>query len=59
MMTTRRVLLASESGLYKMITRSDKAEAKPFQEWVTRDVLPSIRKTGTYGIPSTAFSIAS
>lgn len=30
----------SESGLYKMITRSDKPEAKPFQEWVTRDVLP-------------------
>ena len=29
--------MISESGLYKLITRSDKPEAKPFQEWVTRD----------------------
>lgn len=42
--------LVSESGLYKLITRSDKPEAKPFQEWVTRDVLPSIRKTGSYSL---------
>lgn len=34
------VNVISESGLYKLITRSDKPEAKPFQEWVTRDVLP-------------------
>lgn len=39
--------LISESGLYKFITRSDKPEAKPFQEWVTRDVLPALRKHGT------------
>lgn len=36
----------SESGLYKLIMRSDKPEAVKFQDWVTRDVLPSIRKTG-------------
>lgn len=42
--------LISESGLYKLITRSDKPEAKPFKEWVTRDVLPSIRKTGSYSL---------
>lgn len=34
----------SESGLYKLILRSDKPQAKPFQDWVTRVVLPAIRK---------------
>jgi len=38
----------SESGLYKLIMRSDKAEARPFQNWVTQDVLPAIRKDGGY-----------
>ena len=41
-------LIISESGLYKLIMRSDKPEAKLFQDWVTRDVLPSIRKHGGY-----------
>lgn len=41
----------SESGLYKLIMRSDKPQAKPFQDWVTREVLPSIRKTGSYELP--------
>lgn len=40
--------LISESGLYKLILRSDKPEAKPFQDWVTKVVLPSIRKDGGY-----------
>lgn len=40
--------LVSESGLYKLIVRSDKPQAKPFQNWVTGEVLPSIRKTGNY-----------
>ena len=40
--------LISESGLYKLIMRSDKPEAKAFQDWVTRDVLPAIRKDGGY-----------
>jgi prophage antirepressor-like protein len=40
----------SESGLYKLIMRSDKPEARKFQDWVTREVLPSIRKTGGYPI---------
>lgn len=43
----RKPTIISESGLNKLILRSDKAEAKPFQEWVSRDVLPSIRKTGS------------
>jgi UDP-N-acetylmuramyl pentapeptide synthase len=36
-----------------------KAEAKPFQEWATRDVLPSIRKTGSYSLTESALSMAS
>ena len=38
----------SESGLYKLIMRSDKPQAKAFQDWVTKEVLPSIRKDGAY-----------
>lgn len=38
----------SESGLYAVILRSDKPEAKPFRKWVTAEVLPSIRKNGGY-----------
>lgn len=38
----------SESGLYKLILRSDKPQAKPFQDWVTKVVLPAIRKDGGY-----------
>lgn len=41
----------NESGLYTLITRSDKPEAKQFRRWVTSEVLPSIRKTGGYGLP--------
>nr|WP_210337018.1 Bro-N domain-containing protein [Devosia sp. MC521] len=42
----RRVVCVSESGLYKLIMRSDKPEAKDFQHWVTAVVLPAIRKDG-------------
>ena len=40
--------IISESGLYDVILRSDKPEAKPFRKWVTAEVLPSIRKHGAY-----------
>lgn len=40
--------LISESGLYKLALRSDKPEARAFQDWVTRIVLPAIRKDGAY-----------
>lgn len=43
----------NESGLYAVILRSDKPNAKKFRKWVTSEVLPSIRKTGTYHMPST------
>jgi prophage antirepressor-like protein len=38
----------SESGLYKLIMRSDKPQAAEFRDWVTRSVLPAIRKNGAY-----------
>ena len=38
----------SESGLYNVILRSDKPEAKPFRKWVTAEVLPAIRRSGGY-----------
>ena len=42
--------LINEAGLYTLVIKSDKPEAKPFRRWVTSEVLPSIRKTGSYGI---------
>lgn len=42
------VTVINESGLYNVILRSDKPEAKPFRKWVTSEVLPSIRKNGGY-----------
>lgn len=49
----RAPLIISEPGLYKLVMRSRKPEAKEFQRWVTHEVLPSIRRTGGY-IPTTA-----
>lgn len=45
--------IISESGFYTLVLRSRKPIAKPFRLWVTREVLPQIRKTGGY-IPVTA-----
>jgi prophage antirepressor-like protein len=42
--------LINEFGLYELILKSKKDEAKVFQKWVTSEVLPSIRKTGKYSI---------
>ena len=39
----------NEPGLYSVILRSDKPEAKQFKRWVTHEVLPTIRKNGSYG----------
>ena len=39
-----------ESGLYAVILRSNKPVAKEFRKWITREVLPSLRKTGSYGL---------
>lgn len=49
---TLEVCGVSESGLYALILRSNKPDAKAFRKWVTAEVIPSIRKTGGYGIRS-------
>lgn len=43
-------IIINESGLYSLILRSRKPEAKRFKKWVTSEVLPSIRKTGSYSL---------
>jgi len=44
----REMTAVSESGLYDVILRSDKPQAKPFRKWVTTEILPTIRRTGGY-----------
>ena len=46
---TQQMLTISESGLYALIFRSRKPEARRFRKWVTAEVLPAIRRTGRYG----------
>jgi prophage antirepressor-like protein len=45
------MLVVNEPGLYRLMLRSNKPEAERFQDWVTEEVLPSIRKTGSYTMP--------
>ena len=45
------VNVINESGLYALIMRSNKPEAKKFRKWVTKEVLPAIRKHGMYATP--------
>ena len=45
----QEMTIISEAGLYSLILRSRKPEAKRFKRWVTHDVLPAIRRTGCYG----------
>lgn len=40
--------IVSEAGHYQLIFKSRKPEAKAFKRWVTNEVIPSIRKTGSY-----------
>ncbi|MEO5368516.1 MAG: hypothetical protein H7833_00410 [Magnetococcus sp. DMHC-1] len=47
----QEMTVISESGLYSLVLRSDKPQAKPFRKWVTSEVLPTIRKTGRYETP--------
>ena len=46
------MLFINEQNLYRLIMRSDKPIAEPFQDWVCEEVLPTIRKTGSYNLPS-------
>lgn len=50
---TQKTNVINESGLYEVIIRSDKPEAKAFRRWVTSEVLPAIRKHGMYATPAT------
>jgi prophage antirepressor-like protein len=49
----QKLLYINESNLYKAIFQSRKESAERFTDWVTSEVLPSIRKTGNYGVPKT------
>jgi len=44
----QKLTVLTESGIYRLIFRSTKAEAEEFRRWVLREVLPAIRRTGTY-----------
>ena len=55
---SQELVVVSEPGLYKLIARSNKPEAKTFLRWVTHDVLPSIRATGSYIAPGAAPTLA-
>lgn len=46
----REMWFINESGLYNLIFQSRKPEARAFRKWVTNEVLPSIRRTGAYGV---------
>ena len=49
---TQETNIISESGLYALVIRSNKPNAKRFRKWVTQEVLPSIRKSGSYSVQS-------
>ncbi len=49
---TQDMLTLTEQGLYFFLNRSDKPKALPLQKWVAGEVLPTIRKTGSYSLPS-------
>jgi len=46
------MITVNEPGLYNVIIRSDKPEAKSFKRWITHEVVPQIRKTGVYLAPT-------
>ncbi|MGW9270764.1 phage antirepressor KilAC domain-containing protein [Microbacterium sp. NPDC055599] len=46
----RAVTIVSEAGMYDVVIRSDKPEARRFRWWVTHEVIPAIRRTGTYAV---------
>jgi anti-repressor protein len=54
----QNTIIVNESGLYNVILRSDKPDAKRFSKWVRSEVLPTIRKTGSYALPKGAELVA-
>ena len=51
---TQEMTTVNEPGLYALVLGSRKAEAKRFKRWVTHEVLPAIRKTGSYAVSAMA-----
>jgi len=51
---TQEMTTVNEPGLYALVLGSRKAEAKRFKRWVTHEVLPAIRKTGSYAVSAIA-----
>lgn len=49
----QQLVFINEKNLYKVIMRSDKPQAEPFQDWVCGEVLPTIRKNGMYATEDT------
>ncbi len=48
----QQMTYVTEAGMYSLVLRSRKPEAKAFKRWVTHEVLPAIRRTGTYSGPA-------
>ena len=46
-----RLNAVTEAGMYEVVLRSDKPEARTFRRWITHEVLPQLRRTGTYTTP--------
>lgn len=53
---TRGLTVINESGLYSLILKSKLPTARAFQRWITLDVLPTLRKTGTYSVRTNEIS---
>lgn len=45
------MVVVNEPGLYALVIRSRKPEARAFRRWITHDVIPAIRRTGSYRVP--------
>lgn len=52
----QKLTIINEDGLYNVILESKKPEAKVFRKWITREVKPSIRKTGSYNAQTNEYS---
>ena len=50
----QEMLIVSEPGLYSLVLKSRKPEAKDFRRWITHEVLPSLRQSGDYSLPTGA-----
>jgi prophage antirepressor-like protein len=53
----QQMVAVNESGLYSLVLGSRKPTARAFKKWITSEVIPAIRKTGSYSMASTGFSI--